>query len=250
MDVRHRYAWTVVLSLFLLSGCAARTTGVKETDTATARDLVVEAEQVLAKYLADPGGEALKPLLSRAKGMMIIPSAGEFGFLLTIGGGRGLLLANTDGGWTGPVFMARSSLGWGWQAGGYSRTGLVLFMHEDDVRYVMETGFVFKGHADLVIFNCDDEYGRSPEFRESGDVYFVGEKAGLFAGVAFDTGGYSDRPTLNEALSGVPGGDPETVLYTVGARPEAAARLRELIAGAALEGATTKEKDGTEVPSD
>lgn len=249
MDVRHRYIWPIMLSLFLLSGCAARPTEVKESDTAAARGLVAEAEQVLEKHLAG-SDDTLKSLFGRAKGVLIIPSAGEFGFLLTIGGGKGLLLANTENGWTGPVFMARNSLGWGWQGGGYTQSGIVLFMHEDDVRYVMETGFILKGHANLVIFNCDEEYGRTPEFKESGDVYFVGEKAGLFVGVAVDTGGYSDRPTLNEALTGVAGGDPETVLYTVGARPEAAARLRGLIGSAALAGAMTKEKDGTEVPSD
>ena len=249
MDVRNRYAWAAVLTLFLLAGCAARTTGSSDRDAATARTLVTNAEQVLEKYLADKGGDTLKVLLGRAKGMLIIPSAGEVSFFLSLGGGSGVLMANTSNGWTGPVFMTRSSVGWGMQAGGYSQSGIVLFMDEEDVRHVVETGFIFKGQARLVFLSADQEYGRTPEFRQAGDVYFVGSRSGLYAGVAFDTGGYADRPALNEALTGVAGGDPETVLYTVGARPEAAARLREMIGCAALAGALTKEKDGTEVPS-
>ena len=249
MDMPYRYAWALLLILFLIAGCTARTTGIPERDAATARAMVTDAEQLLERHLAGKGGHELERLIRRAKGMLLIPSAGEFGFLLTLGGGSGVLLANIDNGWTGPVFMTHGAVGWGWQAGGYSQSGIILFMHEDDVRYVMETGFIFKGHARLVMFAADEEFGQSPEFRSTGDIYFVGNRAGLFAGVAFDTGGYSDRPVLNEAFSGVAGGDPEAVLYEVKARPEGAARLRELIGSAALAGALSKEKDGAETPS-
>ena len=147
MDVRNRYAWAAVLTLFLLAGCAARTTGSSGRDAATAQTLVANAEQVLERYLADKGGDTLKVLLGRAKGMLIIPSAGEVSFFLSLGGGSGVLMANTGKGWTGPVFMTRSSVGWGMQAGGYSQSGIVLFMDEEDVRHVVETGFIFKGQA-------------------------------------------------------------------------------------------------------
>lgn len=249
MDVRHLYAWALVLTLLLTAGCAARTTGVPERDAATARSMVADAEALLERHLADRNSDELKRLIRRAKGILLIPSAGEVGFLLSVGGGSGVLLANAGTGWTGPVFMTRGDVGWGWQAGAYAQSGIVLFMHEDDVRYVLETGFIFKGHARLVVFNADEEYGSSPEFRSDGDVYYVGSRSGLFAGVAFDTGGYSDRPALNEAFTGVAGGDPLTVLYGAKARPEGAARLREIIGSAALEGALKKERDGAEAPS-
>ncbi|MBG0789784.1 MAG: lipid-binding SYLF domain-containing protein [Desulfovibrionaceae bacterium] len=249
MDMRHRHAWAALLILFLTAGCAAGTTGVPKRDAATARAMTADAEQLLERHLAARGGDELRRLIRRAEGMLLIPSAGEFGFLVTLGGGSGVLLANTDDGWTGPVFMGRGALGWGWQAGGYSQSGIVLFMHEKDVRYVLETGFIFQGQARLVVFSADEEYGRSPEFRNEGDVYFIVSRTGLFAGVSIDTGGYSNRPGLNAAFTGVAGGDPETVLYKAKARPEAAARLRGLIGNAALFGAPEKEKDGTEAPS-
>ena len=252
MDVRHRYAWAVVLalSLFLSAGCAARTAGFTERDEATARSIVADAERALDSYLASGSGDVLKRLLRRAKGMMIIPSAGEFGFFLTIGGGSGVLLANTGHGWTGPVFMTRSGVGWGWQAGLYGQSGVILFMDEEDMHYVLETGLVFKGQSRLVFLNANCEFGAPSEFYEAGDVYVIRKRTGLFAGVSFDTGGYVNRPALNEALSGVAGGDPEAVLYGAEARPEVAGGLRERIGCAALAGALIKEKDGTEVPSD
>lgn len=251
MDVRHRYVWAAVLtlSLSLSGGCAARTTGVIERDASTALAIVADAEQTLDSFLAGKSGDVLKRLLRRAKGMMIISSAGEFGFLLTIGGGNGVLLANVGNGWTGPVFMTRGGVGWGYQAGFYGQSGVILFMDEEDVRYVLETGLVFKGQSRLVFFNANCEFGVPSEFYEAGDVYVVRNRTGLFAGVAFDTGGFVNRPALNEALSGVVGGDPVTVLYGAGARPEAAGGLRERIGCAALAGALIKEKDGIEIPS-
>lgn len=249
MDMRHLLVRAVILPLFLMVGCAGKGTRGPEKDTAIADAMVAEATQVLERHLTDSGGDTLKQLIAQSKGMMIIPSAGEVGLMLSFSGGSGVLLANTESGWTGPVFMTRSSVGWGWQGGVSSQSGIVLFMHEDDVRYVMETGFVFKGQARLVFLSTDYECNETPEFHEAGDVYFVGNRTGLFAGVAFDTGGYSDRPSLNEAFTGVVGGDPETILYKKRAKPEGAARLRELINNAAKTGEMKKKKDETEVSS-
>lgn len=250
MGMRDPLILAVTLSLLCMAGCAARTTRGEESDKATALALADESARILAEALKGDSGTALRHHLGHAKGMMIIPAAGDVSFIFSVGGGNATLMANTDEGWTGPVFLTRSTIGYGWQAGISKHSGILLFMHEDDVRYVMETGAVLQGQARLVFLNVDQQFNETPEFYESGNVYFVGDRAGLYAGVAVNSGGYSDRTVLNEAFTGLPGGGPRAILYDEKNQPEGAARLRGLLGEVASGVDATKQKDGTEVPSD
>lgn len=239
-----------LLAFCLLAGCGVKTTGGAASDRATAQALVDEATQMLADSLDADAQGVLHKLIRDAKGVMVIPAVGDISFIFSLGGGNAVLVADTDKGWAGPVFMSKGTVGFGLQAGVYKQSGILLFMHGDDVRYLVETGTVFKGQARLVVLTTDYEYNETPEFYESGDVYFVGERSGLYAGVAMGGGGFSDRPGLNEAFTGVQGGGPETILYDRGVRPHGAERLFELLDRAGRSVSLEKEKDGTLVPSD
>jgi lipid-binding SYLF domain-containing protein len=121
-------------------------------------------------------------------------------------------------------------------------------MDERDVRYILEKGAVLSGQARAVALNAELDADQTPEFQESGKIYFVGERSGLYAGISMSTGGFSNRTGLNQAFSGVSGGSPETILFDRKLRPHGAERLLELLdkAGSA---SPKNEKDGTEVPS-
>lgn len=257
MDKRHIFIWAVFVSLLLMAGCASKTTRGSEQDKAVAMELVDEAVQVLETSLEKDADGHLRQLLTDAKGVMVIPAMGDASLLVSFGGGNAVLLAKTDVGWTGPVFMSKGTVGYGLQAGVSKQRGLMVYMHEDDVRYLLSTGAVLQGDARLTFLTTNYQYNETPEFYESGDVFFVGERSGLYAGAGVDTGGFTDRVVLNEALTGVEGGGPRAILFEKKVQPEAARRLRELLTEAGIEGKameadasdTAKEKDGTEVPS-
>ena len=250
MNSRIQSFSIILLFLFLLSGCGVKSTGGTASDRATAQAMVDVASQMLQDSLDRDKEGVLRKLIGEAKGIMIIPAIGDVSFIFSLGGGNALLLANTDKGWTGPVFMSKGTVGWGLQAGVSKQSGLLLFMHEDDVRYVVQTGGVFRGQARIVAITTDYEYNETPEFYESGDVFFVGEYSGLYAGIALSGGGFSDRLSLNEAFSGVEGGGPRTILYDKGLQPYGAERLVSLLNQAGSSSQMEKEKDGTEVPSE
>ena len=165
------------------------------------------------------------------------------------------MLANTDTGWTGPVFLSKGTVGFGAQAGISKQSGIMLYMHEDDVRYLLRTGGVLRGQARAIILSADYKGNETPEFSESGDVYFVGENSGLYAGIAIDGGGFSDRTGLNEVYSGVEGGGPLAILYENGSMPDGAQKLRDMLVQAGMDGEkrvsshVATKKAGTEVPS-
>jgi lipid-binding SYLF domain-containing protein len=190
----------------------------------------------------------LHRLIGEAKGIMVIPAIGDVSFIFSLGHGNALVAARTDQGWTGPVFLSKSSIGWGLQAGVSKESGLLLIMHEDDVRYILEKGAILQGKARAVALNAQLDVDETPPFYEAGDIYFVGERSGLYAGVALTTGGFSNRTRLNQAFSGVEGGSPETILFDKKLRPHGAERLLDLLDKVGSE-SLKNEKDGTEVPS-
>jgi len=248
----------VILSAVLLAGCAGKTTRGESQDASAAQALVDESTAVLSKSLETDEKGVLKGLISRAKGVMIIPAIGDVSFFFSVGGGNAIILANTDKGWTGPVFLSKGTAGFGFQAGISKQSGIMLYMHEDDVRYLLKTGAVLQGQARVTLLTSDYKGNETPEFYESGDVYFVGEQSGLYAGIALDGGGFSDRVSLNEAYTKEEGGGPLAILYEVGATPGGASQLREMLEQAGDDGKKaadeaaddmTKKKDGTEVPS-
>lgn len=255
MGNRLSFLLTIIVSALLLAGCGGKSTRGASNDAATAQALVDESTRVLAGYLEKDADGTLKGLIARAKGIMIIPAIGDVSFLFSIGGGNAIVLANTASGWTGPVFLSKGTAGFGFQAGISKQSGLFLYMHEDDVRYILRTGAVIQGQARAIILSADYKGNETPEFYESGDVYFVGEHSGLYAGIAIDGGGFSDRTSLNEVYTGVKGGGPLAILYKEGSMPDGAQKLRDMLvqAGNAGKNAVTSDEetkmDGTNVPS-
>lgn len=247
MENRFRLFLIVIGLVAILCGCAGKSASIKGEDTAKhaaeAQRFVDEARTVLANALKTDTDGSLKELVSRAKGVMIIPSVADVSLLFSVGGGYGVVLANTDAGWTGPVFLSKGTFGFGAQAGFFKQVGVMLFMHEDDIRYLLKTGGIVRGQARAVILNGDFKANETPEFYQSGDVYFVGEHTGLYLGIAIDGGGFSDRVALNETYCGVEGGGPMTILYKKKVMPDGAQELRDMLESAGAKDAAVSETE-------
>lgn len=251
MTLRFPFVCLLISCLIVVAGCAAKSDTAGRSNTGTAQQLVDEATATLHKELDDSSKPWLNKLISQAKGIMIIPGMGSVSFFFSVGGGNAVVLARTGYDWTGPVFMTKGSGGIGVQAGVTRTSGLILFMEEDDLRYVLETGAVLQGSASYTFLDYDKEINRTPEFQQTGRVVFVGDVEGLYAGAGINAGGFSNREGLNAAYHEITEGNPEAILFSGKPAPAAAFELVGLLNKAeqtALQ--TTKEKDGTEVPSD
>jgi lipid-binding SYLF domain-containing protein len=244
---------SVVLAIFL-TGCAGRGgssgSGSGSGAEATAQSLVDSATHTLKAGLDGERGERLRQLISQAKGAMIVPGMGSVSFIFSIGGGNGVMLAQTGSGWSGPVFLTKGTGGLGMQAGVTRVSGIILYMRDEDVRYVLETGALLQGRAAITFLNADYEGNRTPEFVETGDVIFVGDTEGLYAGIGVSTGGLSNRTSLNAAYHRTADGRPEQILYEMKTVPEGARGLVDLLERAGAQGREATKKDGTEIPSD
>lgn len=239
---------SALFALFL-AGCAKKTTGPSEHDLASAQKIVDKATDTLREHLTSEHKASVGELIARARGIMIIPGMGDVSFFFSLGGGSALVMARSDNGWSGPVFLYRGTGGFGIQAGVTRTSGMILYMDEEDVRYVLKTGAVLQAQAAITFLDADYEGNRTPEFYETGEVVFIGDTSGLYAGIGLEGGGFSDRVDLNAAYNGVKNGDPIGILYSLGSRPEGARHLRDLLDMAVRESEKAQKKDDTEVPS-
>ncbi len=239
----------MLLLLLCLGGCAGKSTKSTDANVANAQKIVDSATDVLRTHLEGDQKVSASLLISKAKGMMIIPDMGSISFFFSFGGGRALMMARNGDEWTGPVFLSKGTGGLGIQAGVTKMSGLVLYMDEEDVRYVLETGAVMQGRAAITFLDADFEGNRTPEFAEAGEVVFIGDTSGLYAGIGVNAGGLSSQLGLNGSYHGVADGNPENILYTVKSVPAGAAHLRDLLGMADTLADKKTKKDGTEVPS-
>ena len=225
MSLRLHSLALLTLMVLLLGGCAQKGGG---SGASSAQSLVDSAERTARVHLDDGRNPAVNMLAAKAKGALILPGVSDLSFFFSLGGGNAVLLAKTDDGWTGPVFLAKSSGGLGFQAGVSETSGVVFFTGEADVRYLLETGATLQGQAAVTFLDTNLEGNRTPQFYESGETYFIGERSGVYAGMAFNVGGFSDRKNLNAAYHKVEDGSPQPILYDTRSTPAGATALREL----------------------
>ena len=241
MPVRSRFLLTAFLSALCLgvalSGCAGKRSSSPEQDESRAHALVATAHHTLESLLKGDRGDGLRKLLAMAEGVMIVPDMGSAGFLFSLDTGNGVLLARNGRNWAGPVFLTEASGGFGMLAGFKHISGVFIYTDREDIRYVLESGGVFQGRGGITVFTSNLDFRDTPKFQESGNVLFVGETSGLYAGAGVHGGGLMNRDNLNRAYYGFGDGDPETILSKGFPAPEDGGRLRALLAGAARQGA-------------
>jgi lipid-binding SYLF domain-containing protein len=249
MPDRSRFSLIGVLAVLCLGvflfGCAGKRSASPEQDRESAHALVATAHHTLESLLKGDRGDALRELLASAAGVMIVPDMGTAGFLFSVDTGNGVLLKRKGGNWTGPVFLTEASGGFGMLAGFKHMSGIFVYTSEEDIRYVLESGGVFQGRSDITIFTSTLDLRDTPKFQEAGNVFFVGEASGLYAGTGVHGGGLMNRDYLNREYYGHGDGDPETILSKGFLAPEDGCRLRALLAEAARQGAADEKKDET-----
>lgn len=124
--------------------------GAKPAERATQR--VSDALAVVRQLEAEP---RMKQLLRLAKGVLIVPSYGRAALGVGAHGGAGLLLLKqTDGGWSGPVFYDIGGLSVGLQAGAEGGPMALVLNNDKAVNEFMKKNNVaLSADAGLTVLN-------------------------------------------------------------------------------------------------
>ena len=172
---------------------------------ADARDLVQQSSGVLDQMKRDP---ELAGLLQQARGVFVVPNYGRGAALVGASGGEGLLLARSDGGWSGPAFYDIGRISVGAQLGASGGSIAMLLMNEEALdRFGSQDDFSLDADAGLTLL---DYSARAQADVGEADVILWSDTEGAFAGAALGVSdiawddaqnrGYYDASATPEAV--------------------------------------------------
>jgi len=211
MSSLFRSCFVVVAAFVLLGGIANAQQAVTEPApaeapkagdvAAQALDLLGRANGVFKDFIRDPDMGWFQNNVSRAKGLVIIPTFYKGGFIIGASGGQGVMLARDrgNGEWLGPVFYNMGGVSLGLQIGGQSSDIVLMIMTDKGLDTMLSTKVQLGASASIAA-------GPVGKGAEAGiaDVYSFARSKGMFAGVSLDGAVMKTSDKLNTAYYGEP----------------------------------------------
>jgi lipid-binding SYLF domain-containing protein len=150
----------------------------------------------------------LARLLGQARGVFLVPNYGRGAALVGASGGEGLLLARSDGGWSGPAFYDVGSISVGAQLGASGGAIAMLLMNQEALdRFRSDQSFSLGADADVTLL---DYSARAQADLGEADVVLWSDAEGAFAGASLRVSdidwdedqnhGFYDRSATPEAI--------------------------------------------------
>lgn len=143
-----------------------------------------EAAELITAF-TDAGDDSIPTeLMTRARGIAVIPNVFRGGFLLGGRRGRGILsLRMDDGSWSNPAFVTLTGGSIGWQIGAESTDIVLIFANDNAVKNMATGKFTLGGEASAIAGPLRKQVSSTMTFRA--EVYGYLRSRGLYAGAAF-----------------------------------------------------------------
>ncbi|MBN2468243.1 MAG: hypothetical protein JXD19_08840 [Deltaproteobacteria bacterium] len=187
---------------------------------------VDQAVGILERFQEIPEKSIPPAVLKVAKGLAIL-TVTKAGFIVSARGGTGIVVARTDGGWSGPSAIGTGGAGFGFQAGAQVSEFVIVLNTPKAVEAFSKGGNVALG-TDLSA--AAGPVGRSvgADVLPQAAVYTYSRSQGLFAGVSLEG---TVIVTRNEANAQYYGEQvhPADILSGSVTAPLGAQRLREML---------------------
>jgi SH3 domain-containing YSC84-like protein 1 len=193
-----------LLVFFLMLALALTATQSAAADDALeARQLVEKSQLVIESFMADNEIEAIRDLMTKARGVFIAPQVLKGAFIVGASGGSGVFLAREDPvkQWSGPAFYTIGSVSFGLQIGGEASEIILLAMTERGVSAML--GSTFKLGADASVAVGPVGAGASAATAAlSADIIAFSRAKGLYGGISVDGAVIAVRGAWNSAYYG------------------------------------------------
>lgn len=211
--------------LLALSACAAQTSSQTAPDAASAQPtfsqeapagqadaLLKQSARTLLEMRQASPHKMLDAAIEDALAVIILPGIYQAGFMYSVHGGSGVLLARrADGGWGAPVFVSVAGAGYGPQLG-LEKSRLVLaVMEEGMLLRILDSGLSFDAAAKFDILGVREETSRD-SLTEGRPVMAFADGVGLMAGVALRGGLLTVSQTLTVNYHGPAAGSVQEIM--------------------------------------
>ncbi len=214
-----RFSIFLIIAIFF-TGCAS--TSSRESMEAD----VDRAVAIIERFEAIPES-AIPPAVMRAARGLAILTVTKAGFIASVRGGTGVVVARTDTGWSGPSAIGSGGLGVGLQAGAEVAELVIVLNTPEAVNAFAKGGNVTLGGALSV---AAGPVGRSAEagVAVGAAMYSYSRSQGLFAGISLEGTVLATRDRVNAGYYGEPV-EPTDILAGRIQPPASAQRLLDVL---------------------
>lgn len=185
--------------------------------TAAAASLVNQSARTLRDLRMASRNRIFDAAIESARAVIVLPGVYQAGFVYSVHGGNGVLIARrADGGWGSPVFVNFAGAGYGLQAG-LEKSRLVLAVQEEEMlERILSCGLNLDATAKYDILGVREETGPST-LTEERPVMAFADGVGIMAGIAIRGGVLNVNKGLTQAYHGVQAGDIEKTMRGINA---------------------------------
>lgn len=167
---------------------------------ATLQDDIDQAVTIIQRFQEIPEQAIPRAVLREAKGLAIL-TVTKAGFIGSVRGGTGLVIARTEKGWSAPSAIGTGGIGFGFQAGAQvTEYVLVLNTHDAVKAFGYDSNITLGGNLSAAA----GPVGRSAEasLTINAAVYTYSRSQGLFAGLSLEGTVIGARNDANEQYYG------------------------------------------------
>lgn len=213
----RRYSIALVTLAACLVAASARANYQDDVDQAVA---IVESFQKIPEQAIPTA------VLRQARGLAIL-TVTKAGFILSGRGGKGIVIARTDKGWSGPSAIGTGGMGFGFQAGAQVSEVVIILNTPAAVEAFSQGGnFTLGGNLSVTA----GPLGRDTEARVGlqSIMYSYSRSQGLFGGLSVEGTVIATRNEDNAAYYGKPVSAKE-ILAGKATPPAGALKLRQIL---------------------
>lgn len=191
------------------------------------QDEVDQAATIIERFQAVPEKAIPQAVLKDAKGLAIMTVI-KAGFVVSGRGGKGVVVARTRNGWSGPSFIGTGGAGFGFQIGAEVTEFVIVLNTDAAVKAFSQDANVVLGGSLSV---AAGPIGRSVEagVMPVAAVYTYSQSQGLFAGIALEGAVIGVRNDANAEYYGR-AVTPDAILSGKIRPPTGTDRLRQVLA--------------------
>ena len=164
------------------------------------QDDIDQATSILNTFQKIPERSIPYTVLNTAKGLAII-TVTKAGFIISGRGGTGIVVARTEGGWSGPSAIGTGGIGVGFQAGAQTSELIIVLNTPKAVQAFSKQGNVSLG-ADLSVAAGPVGRNVAADMLPLAAVYTYSRSQGLFAGISLEGTVIATRDDTNAAYYG------------------------------------------------
>jgi len=189
---------------FVLAGAATLAMPVAAASNAWAdakrQSLVDQSLNTARKVLSGKDFPDALKLMTKAKGVLIVPELVQGGFIIGAAGGRGVLLTRTGpGDWSYPAFYGLGSGSVGLQVGGKVSEIIFIILTEKGLQAILDHKFKFGAEAGVTMVAVGAGFEGGSTAALGTDIVAFANSNGLFAGASLE-GSYIDADNDWNAL--------------------------------------------------